>query len=167
MSADAPEILVGAVNDGLYVSVAGCANRQVCPTADRVINAYLDANAAPPRVTVDLAGADHVDSTFAGWLVGLRRRMPVAEPLTLANCSAECAESLARMGLSKLFAFAAADAPADSRAVPCTNDAEFSAVDLQLMLDAHVALMELSDENRRVFEPVVATLRRTLQHHTG
>ena len=165
MGADSPEIAVGTVRGGLYLGLLGRATQRTCPTADRLVNDYLASRPQPPVVVLDLSGCDWVDSTFAGWLLGLNKRMShVANgEMCVAGCGDRCRASLDRMGLADLFKFAELEAPSETQMIRCTTSDQPSAAELKLMLAAHEALVALGPENERIFAPIVATLRSQLE----
>ena len=116
MGADSAEIVVGTAQGGLYIDLLGRATQRTCPTAQRLVNEYLGSHGAKPMIVLDLTGCDWIDSTFAGWLVGLSKRLErsAGGQLCLTGCSVGCRKSLARMQLADLFQFAAIAAPAES-----------------------------------------------------
>ena len=86
MDADAPEIAVGTTRGGLYLGLRGHATQRTCPTANRLVDDYLASGPQPPTVVVDVAGCEWVDSTFAGWLLGLSGRIaPMANGALLVE----------------------------------------------------------------------------------
>lgn len=160
MGVDTPEIKVGQLSGGLYVGLLGRATQRVCPTAERVVAEFLAANPGA-KVTLDLALCAWVDSTFAGWLLGLQRR--IGPGIRLAGCSARCRTSLERMQLGNFFEFCEATAPAETATVVCPETDRPDRDQLKLMLAAHEQLAALGDSNERIFGPVVAALRTQLE----
>ncbi len=165
MGADTPEIAVGAVRDGLYLGLLGRATQRTCPTADQLVDDYLASRPQPPVVAVDLAGCEWVDSTFAGWMVGLSKRMSKmgGGQMYVTGCGERCRASLERMGLANLFQFEELETPSETQAVRCATSDQPSKEELELMLEAHQALVALGPENERVFAPIVATLRSRIE----
>jgi anti-anti-sigma regulatory factor len=161
MSADAPEIAVGAVAGGLYINLCGRATQRTCPSAEQIVSDYLSSRPEAPRVILDLDGCGWVDSTFAGWLVGVTKRMERhGEGLvTLAGCGDRCRESLDRMQLVPLCRFEQTTPPEETRTVTCTTGDRPSREDMKLMLEAHEALAGLSPANEQVFGPIASMLR--------
>lgn len=171
MGADNPEIEVGSLDGGLYISVKGRATQRTCPTAEKLVADFLaahearEAGAAPGLpIIVDVRGSEWMDSTFAGWLVGLQKRvlrMP-GTTLRLANCRERCHASLRKMQLGDMFTFVDAEPPADLKTVPCAGSDRPSRETIELMIEAHEALAALGPENARVFAPIVQVLRQQL-----
>lgn len=165
MGADNPRISVGALDDGLYVHVRGRPTQRICPTVARIVDDYLSEVAGTPRITIDLGGSAWVDSTFAGWLAGLSKRVSRTNggKLVLAGCGDRCRGSLERMHLDGLFCFCEERDLADVRELPCATGDRPDKAAIKLMLEAHQELMAASESNARVFAPIVAALKRQLE----
>lgn len=163
MSMSQPQLGVGAVDGGLFIAFGGRATRGTTPTANQLVRDFLTAHPQSPGVALDLSGCAFVDSTFAGWLVSLHKRIVQSGggQIFLANCSERCRKSLTRMHLAELFEYADVDPPPLSQ-VTCTVGDEPTADELQLMLAAHAELMARDEENARFFAPIVETLQRQL-----
>jgi len=166
MGADSPEIAVGTVRGGLYVGLLERATQRTCPTANQLADDYLSSRPQPPIIVLDLSGCEWVDSTFAGWLLGLSKRMsrmPNGQ-MCVAGCGERCHTSLDRMGLADLFQFEEIEAPSETQMIRCTTSDQPDKEELKLMLAAHEALVQLGPENARIFAPIVATLRNQLEN---
>lgn len=164
MGADRPQVGFGAVDGGVFLALAGRATQRTCPTVEQLVGDYLGTKPQSPVITVDLAECAWVDSTFAGWLVGLRRRLVrhSGSLLRLSRCSERCRASLAKMHLDTVFEFVDCAPPADMRTVDCDTTDKPSREQLALMLRAHEELAAVSPENAEVFTPVAEMLRRQL-----
>lgn len=166
MGADTPEIAVGTVQGGLYLGLAGRATQRTCPTAGQLVGDYLSTHPPEPKIVIDLDGCGWVDSTFAGWLVGVNRRiehLPGGQ-LCVAGCSDRCRKSLEKMHLARLFRFETIEAPAETRIVACVTSDHPTKEELELMLEAHESLAGLSEQNQRVFGPIAAMLRQQVEN---
>ncbi len=165
MSDQAPELGVGSAGGGLYLALNGRATQRVCTTADQVVSHYLAAHQAQPSITLDLTDCAWVDSTFAGWLVGLRERLKrtAGGKLCLVGCSPRCQASFAKMRIAALFEFTAAHPPEHVRPVPCGGSDRPGRDTLEIMVRAHEQLAAIDEENRAVFAPVAELLRRQLK----
>ena len=165
MSDQTPAIGVGSAAGGLYLAVNERATQRVCSTADRLVSDYLAAHKTEPSVTLDLTGCDWVDSTFAGWLIGLRKRLQrtAGGKLCLVGCSPRCQASFAKMRIAALFEFAAAQPPEHVRPVPCGGSDRPDRDTLEIMARAHEELAAIDEENRAVFAPIAELLRRQLE----
>ncbi|MFQ5806488.1 MAG: STAS domain-containing protein [Phycisphaerae bacterium] len=166
MGADTPEIAVGTVEGGLYVGLLGRATQRTCPTADQLVNDYLSTRPQEPLIVLDLDGCEWVDSTFAGWLVGLSKRMErtVGGRVCLTGCGSRCRQSLERMQLAALFRFETVAAPTETRVVACTTGDQPTKAELTLMLEAHEALAAVSAKNAEVFAPIAEALRGQIEN---
>jgi anti-anti-sigma regulatory factor len=164
MSSQTPVLTVGATATGIYLGVNGRATVAVCPMAERVVSDFLAAHPEGGQVSVDVGRCDWVDSTFAGWLLGLRRRLRglANARLRLLGCSERCRTSLERMHLAALFEYDVGERPTDVAELPCAILDRPDEQALRLMLSAHEALAGLSPQNAEAFGPVVRMLRRQL-----
>ena len=161
MGADTPEIAVGSISGGLYIHMQGRATQRTVPTADHLVNDYLASKPAEITIVIDLEGCEWLDSTCAGWVVALTRRVkatPGARTV-LSSCSERCKRSLAKMGLTPLLILEDVPPPEETRVIPCQTRDQLSSAELEFMLAAHEELAAVNDANQRVFGPIVATLR--------
>ncbi len=164
MSEETPQIEIGNLDGALYIGLSGRATQRTCPTAAALIQEYLNAHAEAPKVTIDLSGSEWVDSTFAGWLVGLQRRMARGGgTLRLANCSPRCRGSLEKLQLAELFQYAAATRPQEARRVECAGSDRPTRRSVELMIEAHQSLCAVGPANARMFEPIVRVLQEQLK----
>ncbi len=160
------DIRYGCRDGGLYVRFGGEATRESCLAADRLVRDYIQTHGEAPVVIVDLARCGWVDSTFAGWMVGLHKRLRACgqqAELRLADLSAESRESLERMHLTSLLKCGAYPPPKQLRSLEC--DAPPASADresIALMARAHRELAKVDEENRRVFEPIACMLEAKL-----
>lgn len=165
MGADTPHISVGTWKSGLYINVHGRATQRVCATIEQLINDFLTENRDRPRLTIDLFQSAWVDSTFAGWLAGLQKRMARMNgaELFLAACSDRCKSSLEKMNLQHLFQYVDEAKPEAVREVSCPTTDRPDKATLKLMMEAHRELMGLSESNQRIFGPIVSALQRQME----
>lgn len=161
MSADNPQILVGAGSAGVYYGVQGRATQRVVPTLAKLADDYLAAGATQPTICIDLGGATWIDSTFAGWLVGMHKR--IGGGLQLANCGERCRISLERLQLNGRFTLTELAPPPELRSVNCATSDRPDRAALELMLAAHEALAGVDAQNQRIFGPITQVLRSQLE----
>lgn len=154
---------VGAQGNGLYVRVNGRATQRTAPTVNKIITDFLSAHAEAPTLTIDLYGAEFIDSTFAGWMVSVRRRaLKQGGRMTLVGCGARCLTSLAKMQLSTMFEYLP-EAPApELRPIQCHSSDRPNREALTLMLTAHEELAAINAQNAEVFGPVADVLKRQI-----
>jgi len=165
MSIDGPQLYVGTVAGGFYVGLNGRATQRVCPTADKLVADYLAGQPTGPCITLDLTDCLWVDSTFAGWLIGLRKRLQrvAGARLLLAGCSERCRGSFDKMRISALFDFVPAEQPSDVTEVTCSGSDRPDKTTLQLMASAHEELAAVDEANQRIFTPVATLLRHQIE----
>lgn len=165
MQASAPEIVFGSSEGGLYLGFGGWATHRVCQTADRLVADYLAAHRDQPKVVLDLSDCGWVDSTFAGWLLGLRKRLgPHPDRgLLLSGCSDRCRDSLDKMHLGAMFEYVDVARPEEVGVVACEGSDTPDKETLELMAQAHQQLASLDGENQAVFGPIADMLQRQLR----
>jgi hypothetical protein len=105
-----------------------------------------------------------MDSTFAGLLLGLRKRFAAAGgSVYLAARSDGCRQTMKQMHLDALFTELPSAAPQHVKQIACPADGLRDAAMIDLMLRAHAELAALDEENQRVFGPIVAMLTQQAQ----
>lgn len=140
------------------VRVAGRGTCNEAPTFKVVLEAVA---AAGPwrRVRFDLGGCTHMDSSFAGGLAGFARRSRQQQPgppqLELIGASDSLQDNLDSLLVLRFFGPPAGPEPSGLREklvelVPTTRLERVRAC-----RDAHVALIELGEENEKRFGGVV------------
>jgi anti-anti-sigma regulatory factor len=164
MAADSPTVSLGSTGSGLYICVNGRATQRTCPTVDRLVSDFLAGQPEAPEIVIDLAGCEWLDSTFAGWMMGLQKRLTrvAGSKLRISGCSERCRASLDRMQLAGVFTLESVPVPAELTQVPCLTTDRPDRAALKIMLQAHQELAAVSEANARVFGPVVEVLRRQL-----
>jgi len=129
------------------------------------IVSYLEgifATADPAGFVIDLTETDSIDSTNLGLLVRLAQRMQALNDrrITIVSNRSDINSVLTSMALDEVF-----DIVEDSRLeagagrkIPLENtDRERMA---HTLIDAHHALMDLSEHNKGLFRDVVASLEK-------
>jgi anti-anti-sigma regulatory factor len=158
-------IRYGCRDGGLYVRFGGEATSESCRAADRLVRDYVETHGETPVVVVDLADCGWVDSTFAGGMVGLHKRLRACGDLAelrLAELSAEGRASLEKMHLTSLLKCGACRPPTHMRALECDAQTAPDREAVALMARAHRELARVDEENRRVFEPIAVMLEAQL-----
>ncbi|MCA9242836.1 MAG: STAS domain-containing protein [Phycisphaerales bacterium] len=163
MNVQVNSIDVGSRDNGLYIRVNGRATQRTAPTANKIVSDFLAAHATGASITIDLYGADFIDSTFAGWMISARRRtLKQHGRLVLVGCGERCLTSLAKMQLSTLFEYAPESPAPALRAIQCQTGDRPDKAALELMLAAHQELAAVSEQNAEVFGPIADILKRQL-----
>lgn len=158
----ATSIELGCCAGNLYIGVSGPANHAASAVADRLIGDFRACEGGSRSVILDLGNAGHVDSTFAGWMLGLAKRMRSdGQDVLLAGCSEGCAHSLRSMHVLEIFPVTEMERP-ETRAIACDAGANVDKDALRRMADAHAELAALDEGNARVFGPIATMLRGQL-----
>lgn len=165
MGADSPSVALGSTGSGLYIGMNGRATQRTCPTVDRLVSDFLASQPATPEIAIDLTGCEWLDSTFAGWMAGLQKRLGriAGGKLRISGCSDRCRASLDRMQLAGMFAQEAIPVPTELTQVPCITTDRPDREALRIMLQAHEELAAVSEANARIFGPIVEMIRKQLE----
>lgn len=156
------KLLVGTKDGSLYLNVCGEATHRVTQMADLVVREYAEAHEAP-WIVVDVSACPFLDSTFAGWLMGVRKRLGArGGAVQVANLSEVAHDSLARMHLLPLLKIVEFAPPAECRSIPFEPLADLDRRTMEIMLEAHAELAAIDEENARVFEPIATMLKQKL-----
>jgi len=129
------------------------------------ISSFLEGIFAGPKpagFVIDLTQTDCIDSTNLGLLARIAKRMQIlgAPQVTLVSNRADINSLLTSMALDEVF-----DIIADTDLVTGVaqelprEDADRETL-ARTLIDAHRALMELSEHNREMFRDVVASLEK-------
>jgi anti-anti-sigma regulatory factor len=163
MGSDAANIEVGTLDGALYIGVMGSATQRICPTATQLVSDYIAAHGTAISVILDTRGCDWVDSTFAGCLIGLRKRLAGGGKVKLNGCGEACRGSLARMKLDALIEFVDIEPPARRESIECVAGDRPTRDEIAVMLEAHRELAAIDEGNNKVFGPIVAMLEQQLR----
>ncbi len=142
----------------LIKSTGACTARGCLP-----IRTYIES-LAPGNVDAvyfHLADAKTIDSTFAGFLVDTMQKLKARDDaFYLVSPSDGVLRTLETMGVAKLIEQVdTMPAPqGDWAALPI--DVDSKELLREVIIEAHERLMSLSEENRRVFGPVVEGFRK-------
>ena len=129
------------------------------------IEHYLDgifAGPEPAGFIIDLTETDSIDSTNLGLLVRLAQRMQTLNKrrITMVSNHSDINAVLTSMALDEVFDIVEDShlEPGAGQNIPVENtDRERMA---RTVIDAHHALMELSEHNKGLFRDVVASLEK-------
>lgn len=140
------------------VRVCGRATFPIAPAARRFVEDCLSQGA--PEVQLDLADCSHIDSTFLGTLLALKRLADRRRPpcrLTVRGLSLPCRQVLRQAGLDQLFP-SAEGAPATCEWTPVPAQRGATGELQEQMVVAHQALAQLPGPAGEQFRPIAARL---------
>ncbi len=159
-------VLVGFVDREYVVRVIGKGTMEYCSDlfnllSDKIEKKQLDT------LYIELSETVYLDSSFIGVIVSIQKRLKQTSPesaVILLNPSEKVRDILNTMGLMEI--------------VPVQNDREIRNMviteeirkkldktykDIQLLLESHQNLMEISGENRKKFSLVEEMLKKELE----
>ncbi|MCX2982075.1 anti-anti-sigma factor [Halieaceae bacterium IMCC14734] len=155
--------ILAAEHEGAYaLKMVGDVRVSLCSTIDD----YLERMFSAPdfdSVVVDLCSAEGIDSTTLGLLarLALRAREQYSFKPVIYSCDAGINRLLQSMAFGKLFDIRheTCDEPDHIAEVPTVAGDE-AAVKAKV-IEAHRALMDLSEENRQRFEDLMVVLQES------
>jgi anti-anti-sigma factor len=121
----------------------------------------------PAGFVIDLTQTDSIDSTNLGLLARIARRMQMlgAPQVTLVSNRADINSLLTSMALDEVFDIVADTGLVTGAAQELPREDADRETLARTLIDAHRALMELSEHNREMFRDVVASLEK--KRHDG
>ena len=151
-----------ASHNGVHVlRFIGDIRYTLTPSINRFLEAVF-AGSTPAGFVIDLTQADSIDSTNLGLLARIATRLQAldAPRVTLVSNRADINAILTSMALDEVFDIVddTGVVAGDAEELPHADaDKETLA---RTLIDAHRALMELSEHNREMFRDVVASLEK-------
>lgn len=158
---------VARVGKDVYVRAQGLANMKNAPLLDAFLRAEMADGAN--QVLVDLSSCAGMDSTFMGLLVGKNDQLREhGGDLRVLNANAQCDRLLRMLGIDMVVDLIGGLELPDMEFVPLQSDpSQTRAQQLELVQQAHEALVALSEENRRKFEPFLEAMQKDISRRSG
>jgi anti-anti-sigma factor len=150
-----------ATHEGIHVlRFVGNIRYWLAPSLDRFVNRLFQSSSLS-GLLIDLTETESIDSTNLGLLarIAIRIRERDQPRVTILSDCAYINELLLAMSLDQVFDItseAGFDVLEDAHPLPIEN-ADHDVV-MRIALDAHRALMRLSEKNRQIFQDVVTLL---------
>ena len=164
-------ILFGRFDEFLWIRCSGRGSFSNSPTVKSLGDEYIASGGR--LIVIDLETCSGIDSTFMGTLAGLARRLkPIDGAVQIASPSERCLSALESLGLDALLSIEPPTAPwrgkgEEIRAnlgTETTPAVHLDARDQTLhVLDSHLTLSELSEENEEKFRNVTDCLKDELK----
>lgn len=164
-------ILFGRFNEFLWIRCSGRGSFANSPIVKSLGDDYIASGGR--LIVMDLETCSGIDSTFMGTLAGLARRlMPIGGAVQIASPSERCLCALESLGLDALLSIEPPTAPWRGnvdriRASLGTDPAPTISLDTKdqtlHVLNCHLTLSELSEENEEKFRNVTDCLKEELK----
>lgn len=163
-------ISFGLFNEFLWIRCSGRGSFSNSPTVKSLGDNYIASGGR--LIVIDLETCSGIDSTFMGTLAGLSRRLlPTGGAVQIASPSERCLSALESLGLDALLSIEPPTAPWRGKVdqIRASLDTEndptihLNAKDQTLhVLNSHLTLSELSEENEEKFRNVTDCLKEEL-----
>lgn len=164
-------ILFGLFDEFLWIRCSGRGSFVNSPSVKSLGDGYIASGGR--LIVIDLETCSGIDSTFMGALAGLSRRlMPIGGTVQITAPSERCLSALESLGLDALLNIEPPTAPwrgkvNQIRANLGTEPAPTVRLDARgqtlHVLNSHLTLSELSEENEEKFRNVTDCLKEELE----
>jgi len=159
--------ILHASHDNIHVlRFTGDIRYTLSPSIDRFLEEIFTSS-KPSGFVIDLTETDSIDSTNLGLLARLAKRMKTLDTrrITIVSNRTDINSVLHSMALDEVFDIVedAGLETAATREVP-QQDIDRETL-TRTLIDAHRALMELNEHNRKTFQDVVTTLEKKESSH--
>ena len=131
------------------------------PSVDRFLDTVF-SDMKPAGFVIDLTEADRIDSTNLGLLVRIANRMQAldARRVTIVSNRADINSVLISMALDEVFDIVENTDLETGTGQEVPQEKTDRASLERILINAHRALMDISEHNRAVFRDVVASLEK-------
>jgi anti-anti-sigma factor len=131
------------------------------PSIDRFLEQVF-ADRKPAGFVIDLTEADRIDSTNLGLLVRIAKRMQAldARRVTIVSNRADINSVLISMALDEVFDIVESSDLETGTGQEVPEEKTDRASLERILINAHRALMDISEHNRAIFRDVVASLEK-------
>lgn len=153
------QIALDPATRAVLIKASGACTARACLP----IRAYLESLApkAVDTVHFQLAEAKTIDSTFAGFLLETLQRLQMrGDAFFLVSPSEGVMKTLETMGVAQMLQISETMPTPGGEWIALPTDVDSKELLREIIVDAHERLMALSEENRRVFGPVVDGFRK-------
>lgn len=156
---DSGKVLYARHNDVHVLRYLGDIRYTLSPSIDRFLEGIFAAR-EPAGFVIDLTATDSIDSTNLGLLARLAQRMQAraGTRVTIVSDRPDINAVLSSMALDEIFDIVAGTELETGTAQEIPEENADRAALARTLIDAHRALMDLSERNREVFRDVVASL---------
>ncbi len=158
-------VVIGVINSGYIIKVIGKGTMEYCSELFQFLSEKIE-NESAENIYFELSETTYLDSSFIGVIVSVQKKLKKMQKgnLILLNPSEKTKEILSTMGLLDIM--------------PIQEDNTFKNIeisseikkrleknykDIQVLLESHQNLMELSNENRKRFSLVEEMLKKELE----
>jgi len=163
---DSGNILHASHDDIHVLRFIGDIRYTLSPSIDRFLEEIF-ATSKPAGFVIDLTETDSIDSTNLGLLARLAKRMKTLDTrrITIVSNRTDINSVLNSMALDEVFDIVE-DVSLETKATREVPQQDIDRETLtRTLIDAHRALMEINEHNRKTFQDVVTTLEKKGASH--
>jgi anti-anti-sigma factor len=158
-------VIIGIINTGYIIKVIGKGTMEYCSELFQFLSEKIE-NESAENVYFELSETTYLDSSFIGVIVSVQKKLKKARNgnLILLNPSDKTKEILSTMGLLDIMPIQENDTFKNIEiSSEIKKKLEKNYQDIQVLLESHQNLMELSSENRKRFSLVEEMLKKELE----
>ena len=163
---DSGNILHASHDDIHVLRFIGDIRYTLSPSIDRFLEDIF-TRSKPAGFVIDLTETDSIDSTNLGLLARLAKRMKTLDTrrITIVSNRTDINSVLNSMALDEVFDIVE-DVSLETKATREVPQQDIDRETLtRTLIDAHRALMEINEHNRKTFQDVVTTLEKKGASH--
>ena len=142
----------------IYIKANGHITASLCPVLRSKVMDRLNSSPILEEIYIELEHCIYMDSTFMGLLISFNKILKAKsnKSITLLHIAKECESLLKTIGILKLFTVSS-----ENIRFPLVmeNLVPDKSTSIDLLLDTHENLMEISDENKKRFANLHAVLK--------
>ncbi|MGA2142688.1 MAG: STAS domain-containing protein [Brevinematales bacterium] len=158
-------VIIGIITSGYIIKVIGKGTMEYCSELFQFLSEKIE-NEKAENVYFELSETTYLDSSFIGVIVSVQKKLKKASNgnLILLNPSDKTKEILSTMGLLDIMPIQENDTFKNIEiSSEIKKKLEKNYQDIQVLLESHQNLMELSSENRKRFSLVEEMLKKELE----
>lgn len=158
-------VIIGIITSGYIIKVIGKGTMEYCSELFQFLSEKIE-NEKAENVYFELSETTYLDSSFIGVIVSVQKKLKKVSNgnLILLNPSDKTKEILSTMGLLDIMPIQENDTFKNIEiSSEIKKKLEKNYQDIQVLLESHQNLMELSSENRKRFSLVEEMLKKELE----
>lgn len=161
-------VLIGILDNEYIIKVIGKGTMEFCSDLFQYVTNMMEKQPID-NIYFELSSATYLDSSFIGVIVSIQKKLRTIRPesnVILLNPSEKVKDILITMGLFEIMPI---QEESGLKNIEVSGEIqkklEKNYRDIQVLLESHQNLMELSGENRKKFSLVEEMLKKELERH--
>lgn len=161
-------VLIGILDNEYIIKVIGKGTMEFCSDLFQYVTNMMEKQPID-NIYFELSAATYLDSSFIGVIVSIQKKLKLTKDdsnVILLNPSEKIKEILNTMGLFEIMPIQEESGLKNIEvSAEIQKKLEKNYRDIQVLLESHQNLMELSGENKKKFSLVEEMLKKELERH--